>query len=228
MEDNIEIAACQPKIKKYDDKNSFEYAGASGGFLDKYGYPFCRGRVFETLEEDKGQYDDASEVFWASGACLFLRAEAFYEVGGFDWDFFAHMETPLDPKAQKAVEKEVKNDVKRDWFLANLDPDKVVEELSDEEWLEGFNPNKAVEEYHDEIGKGKKKGKKKKGRESRTRRRRQRRRPMRPSTVGGISARRQWRVENAGEPRKRGSPSDTVLLVLCTSAGTRQKLTTAT
>ncbi|MGB1988861.1 MAG: glycosyltransferase family 2 protein, partial [Flavobacteriales bacterium] len=92
MDSDKSIAACQPKIKKYDDKNSFEYAGASGGFLDKYGYPFCRGRVFETLEEDKGQYDDASEVFWASGACLFLRAEAFYEVGGFDWDFFAHME----------------------------------------------------------------------------------------------------------------------------------------
>ena len=92
MDHDKSIAACQPKIKKYDDKNSFEYAGASGGFLDKYGYPFCRGRVFETLEEDKGQYDDASEVFWASGACLFLRAEAFYEVGGFDWDFFAHME----------------------------------------------------------------------------------------------------------------------------------------
>ena len=92
MDNDKRIAACQPKIKKYDDKNSFEYAGASGGFLDKYGYPFCRGRVFENLEEDKGQYDDVSEVFWASGACLFLRAEAFYEVGGFDWDFFAHME----------------------------------------------------------------------------------------------------------------------------------------
>ena len=71
MDSDKNIAACQPKIKKYDNKNSFEYAGASGGFLDKYGYPFCRGRVFETLEEDKGQYDDASEVFWASGACLF-------------------------------------------------------------------------------------------------------------------------------------------------------------
>ena len=92
MDNDKRIAACQPKIKKYDNKNSFEYAGASGGFLDKYGYPFCRGRVFENIEEDKGQYDDVSEVFWASGACLFLRAEPFYEVGGFDWDFFAHME----------------------------------------------------------------------------------------------------------------------------------------
>ena len=92
MDNDKRIAACQPKIKKYDNKNYFEYAGASGGFLDKYGYPFCRGRVFENIEEDKGQYDNVSEVFWASGACLFLRAEPFYEVGGFDWDLFAHME----------------------------------------------------------------------------------------------------------------------------------------
>jgi GT2 family glycosyltransferase len=92
MDNDKTIAACQPKIKKYDDKSSFEYAGACGGHLDKYGFPFCRGRVFDTLEKDKGQYDDAIEVFWASGACLFLRSEAFYEIGGFDWDFFAHME----------------------------------------------------------------------------------------------------------------------------------------
>lgn len=92
MDNDSNIAACQPKIKEFNNKNSFEYAGASGGFLDKYGYPFCRGRIFETLEEDKGQYDDACEVFWASGACLFLRANAFHEVGGFDWEFFAHME----------------------------------------------------------------------------------------------------------------------------------------
>ena len=92
MDNDSKIAACQPKIKEFNNKNSFEYAGASGGFLDKYGYPFCRGRIFETLEEDKGQYDDACEVFWASGACLFLRANAFHDVGGFDWEFFAHME----------------------------------------------------------------------------------------------------------------------------------------
>jgi len=92
MDNDSNIAACQPKIKEFNNKNSFEYAGASGGFLDKYGYPFCRGRIFETLEEDKGQYDDACEVFWASGACLFLRANAFHDVGGFDWEFFAHME----------------------------------------------------------------------------------------------------------------------------------------
>lgn len=92
MEKNKSIAACQPKIKHYDNKGSFEYAGASGGFVDKYGYPFCRGRIFLTVEKDQGQYDDPMEVFWASGACLFLRSSAFYEVGGFDWDFFAHME----------------------------------------------------------------------------------------------------------------------------------------
>ncbi len=86
------IAACQPKLKKYDDKEYFEYAGASGGYVDKYGYPFCRGRIFDTLEKDQGQYDDTKEVFWATGACLFLRSSAFYEVGGFDYDFFAHME----------------------------------------------------------------------------------------------------------------------------------------
>lgn len=92
MESDKSIAACQPKIKMYDNKTSFEYAGACGGFIDKYGYPFCRGRIFDNLEEDKGQYDNPIEVFWASGACLFLRSTTFYEVGGFDWDFFAHME----------------------------------------------------------------------------------------------------------------------------------------
>ena len=92
MENDTTIAACQPKIKHHTNKLSFEYAGASGGFLDKFGYPFCRGRIFEKIEIDNGQYDDSTEVFWASGACLFLRSTAFYEVGGFDWDFFAHME----------------------------------------------------------------------------------------------------------------------------------------
>ncbi len=86
------IAACQPKIKDYNNKDYFEYAGASGGYLDRYGYPFCRGRVFNHLEKDEGQYDDIKKVFWASGACLFIRAEIFHELGGFDEDFFAHME----------------------------------------------------------------------------------------------------------------------------------------
>ena len=72
MESNNSIAACQPKILAYHEPNKFEYAGAGGGFIDKLGYPFCRGRLFTTLEEDQGQYDDVREVFWASGACMFL------------------------------------------------------------------------------------------------------------------------------------------------------------
>ncbi len=86
------IAACQPKILDYQHASKFEYAGASGGFIDKYGYPFCRGRIFNALEDDKGQYDSLTEVFWATGACMFLRAEAFWKAGGFDDDYFAHME----------------------------------------------------------------------------------------------------------------------------------------
>lgn len=92
MDSDEKIAACQPKILDYYHKNKFEYAGASGGFIDKYGYPFCRGRIFNDLEEDHQQYDDVMEVFWATGACMFVRAEAFWKVGGFDDDYFAHME----------------------------------------------------------------------------------------------------------------------------------------
>lgn len=92
MDSNPKIAACQPKILDYNHKTKFEYAGAAGGFMDKYGYPFCRGRIFNVLEEDKGQYNDAVEVFWSTGACMFVRAEAFWKVGGFDGDYFAHME----------------------------------------------------------------------------------------------------------------------------------------
>ena len=92
MEDNIDIAACQPKILDYNIRNKFEYAGASGGYIDTLGYPYCRGRVFSDLEEDSNQYDDIKEVFWASGACLFVRSENFKEVNGFDNDFFAHQE----------------------------------------------------------------------------------------------------------------------------------------
>jgi GT2 family glycosyltransferase len=89
---NSKIGAIQPKI--LDDKNPeyFEYAGASGGYIDKWGYPFCRGRIFDSLEKDSGQYNETKSVFWASGACLFIRAEAFQKSSGFDDDFFAHME----------------------------------------------------------------------------------------------------------------------------------------
>jgi len=92
MQSDPAIAACQPKILSYSIRNQFEYAGAGGGFLDYLGYPFCRGRIFTTLEEDHGQYDDTAPIFWASGACLFIRKDVFIESGGFDEDFFAHME----------------------------------------------------------------------------------------------------------------------------------------
>lgn len=86
------VAACQPKLLGYREKTKFEYAGAAGGFIDKYGYPFCRGRIFETVEEDRGQYDTVFPVFWATGAALFIRLSVYREVGGLDGRFFAHME----------------------------------------------------------------------------------------------------------------------------------------
>lgn len=86
------IVACQPKILSYDRKDHFEYAGASGGYIDRFGFPFCRGRIFEVCEKDEGQYNDRREVFWASGACLAIKAEVFHNAGGFDANFFAHME----------------------------------------------------------------------------------------------------------------------------------------
>ncbi|MDZ7744131.1 MAG: glycosyltransferase family 2 protein [Bacteroidota bacterium] len=92
MESDERIGACQPKLRAYHDKAKFEYAGAAGGFIDKYGYPFCRGRLFQNLEEDHGQYDDVQEIFWATGACMFVRASLYDELGGLDEDFFAHME----------------------------------------------------------------------------------------------------------------------------------------
>jgi GT2 family glycosyltransferase len=92
MEKDELYVACQPKILSYSERNKFEYAGAAGGFIDKYGYPFCRGRIFDTCEEDKGQYNSSGEIFWASGACLFIKADIFHKAGGLDADFFAHME----------------------------------------------------------------------------------------------------------------------------------------
>lgn len=92
MQSDPLIAAAQPKIKWQKDKTMFEYAGAAGGYLDMHGYPFCRGRIFDTIEHDHGQYNTAKEIFWASGAALFIRSAAWKEVGGLDPDFFAHME----------------------------------------------------------------------------------------------------------------------------------------
>jgi len=92
MQSDRSIAACQPKIRSYYDPGKFEYAGAAGGYIDKYGYPFCRGRLFQSIEKDAGQYDQVTEVFWATGACMFVKADIFHKLGGFDDDFFAHME----------------------------------------------------------------------------------------------------------------------------------------
>lgn len=92
MESNPEIAACQPKVKAFHRKSHFEHAGAAGGLMDKHCYTFCRGRIFDLVEADSGQYDDSREIFWATGACMFIRSVDFHEQGGFDEDFFAHME----------------------------------------------------------------------------------------------------------------------------------------
>jgi GT2 family glycosyltransferase len=92
MDENPDAGACQPKILSNHAPDTFEYAGAGGGFIDKYGYPFCRGRIFFSLEKDHGQFDDTIKVFWASGACMFIRSSVFQKLNGFDPVFFAHME----------------------------------------------------------------------------------------------------------------------------------------
>lgn len=92
MESDALIAAAQPKIRAYYSPELFEHAGAAGGFIDTYGYPFCRGRIFDTVEKDEGQYNKSSEIFWASGAALFIKSQYWRAAQGFDADFFAHME----------------------------------------------------------------------------------------------------------------------------------------
>ena len=92
FENEKDTAIIQPKILDFKNKEYFEYAGAAGGFIDKYGYPFCRGRIFETIEKDNHQYDDEKEIFWASGACFFIRKDIYRKLNGFDGDFFAHQE----------------------------------------------------------------------------------------------------------------------------------------
>lgn len=92
LESDDQIAACQPKIMSWDRRLEFEYAGAAGGVIDRLGYPFARGRMVDEVEEDNGQYDNVQEVFWASGACLFIRADLYHQAGGLDNDYFAHME----------------------------------------------------------------------------------------------------------------------------------------
>jgi GT2 family glycosyltransferase len=92
FEEDEKIVAIQPKILSYNEPGQFEYAGAAGGFIDKFGYPFCRGRILNRIEQDFGQYNQRSQIFWASGACIFVRNSAFKTAGGFDGDFWAHME----------------------------------------------------------------------------------------------------------------------------------------
>ncbi len=92
MDANKDVAACQPTLLSDAKRDSFEYAGADGGFIDRYGYPFCRGRIFDVVEQDEGQYDDICDVFWATGACLMIRSEDYWKAGGLDGRFFAHNE----------------------------------------------------------------------------------------------------------------------------------------
>ena len=92
MDVHPEVAACQPKLLSIFDKDQFEYAGASGGYLDRFGYPFCRGRIFDTVEQDNGQYDYPTEILWATGAALMVRSKDYWEAGGLDGRFFAHNE----------------------------------------------------------------------------------------------------------------------------------------
>jgi GT2 family glycosyltransferase len=92
FENQHDVSIIQPKLLDFKNKDYFEYAGAAGGFIDQFGYPFCRGRIFNTIEKDTQQYDDERDIFWASGACLFIRKSVFRELNGFDGDFFAHQE----------------------------------------------------------------------------------------------------------------------------------------
>ena len=92
LEKDEELGACVPRIMDFNRRSYFEYAGAAGGFIDRLGYPFCRGRIFDQLEEDQGQYDQACDLFWGSGACLMVRSDLYRDSGGLDEQFFAHME----------------------------------------------------------------------------------------------------------------------------------------
>ncbi|TYP98306.1 hypothetical protein C7447_103479 [Tenacibaculum adriaticum] len=92
FKENPNTAIIQPKLLDFKDKTKFEYAGAGGGFVDFFGYPYCRGRVFNHLETDEGQFNDITDIFWASGACFFIRSDVFHQLGGFDEDYFAHQE----------------------------------------------------------------------------------------------------------------------------------------
>ncbi|MBT8260643.1 MAG: glycosyltransferase family 2 protein [Flavobacteriaceae bacterium] len=129
----------QPKILDYKDKTKFEYAGAAGGFLDKFGYPYCKGRIFNTIEKDKGQYNKKENIFWASGACLFINADLFRKLKGFDESFFAHMEEiDLCWRAQNFG------------YVINYIPDSVVYHLGGAT-LEHTNPRKTFLNFRNSL-----------------------------------------------------------------------------
>jgi len=92
MDSNPDVASCQPKLRSFHRRDHFEYAGAAGGFIDRLGYPLCRGRILFEVEKDTGQYDTQTDIFWSTGACMIVRADAWIKCGGFDADFFAHIE----------------------------------------------------------------------------------------------------------------------------------------
>ncbi len=116
MDKRQDVAACQPKLLSDTDRTSFEYAGAAGGFIDRLGYPFCRGRIFEDVEKDQGQYDEACEVLWATGACLMVRASDYFKYGGLDARFFAH----LTMLYKNLPENELRRVMIERWFLDYL------------------------------------------------------------------------------------------------------------
>ncbi|MCB0632385.1 MAG: bifunctional riboflavin kinase/FAD synthetase [Saprospiraceae bacterium] len=139
LEQDQDTAACQPKILSYRDKERFEYAGAAGGWLDKLGYPFCRGRIFAYTEKDEGQYNDTSEIFWASGAALFIRSDLFHRIGGFDADYFAHAE-----------EIDLCWRLKRAGYKIQVVPESVVYHLGGGT-LDYLSPNKAYLNFRNTL-----------------------------------------------------------------------------
>jgi hypothetical protein len=137
--ENPDIAIAQPKLRAIHDRASFEYAGGSGGYIDKYGYPFCRGRLFDALEKDQGQYDDARAIFWASGAALAIRIEVFGELQGFDEDFEFHME-----------EIDLCWRVQNRGYTVWVEPSSVIYHLGGGS-LEPMNPRKTYYNYRNNL-----------------------------------------------------------------------------
>jgi hypothetical protein len=139
FESEKQTAIIQPKILDFKDRNKFEYAGAAGGFIDAFGYPFCRGRIFETVETDKGQYNHSTEIFWASGACFFIRSEVFRSLNGFDETFFAHQEE-ID-LCWRAFNKD---------FITKYVPDSVVYHIGGATLQKG-NPKKTFLNFRNSL-----------------------------------------------------------------------------